>query len=193
MPLETKVPTRKEWQAIKKRHSVPDGIAKVSIGDSLDKFHKSFKPLKPANASANFKDTKQLVKDLGIYVEALGNRQLSFAKIVRSEVADHVIAHLAALDHGIPAYKEYPKKHKAAVQALKGFIAGSLPRADAIDAVGAVAKVCELVALLDKSETWEKRERLVFDLANELRGSRDAAYYRGVAEKCLKAFEDLKP
>jgi hypothetical protein len=59
------VPTREQWQKLRDTAKVPRGAAKVSIGDSLAKVHKS---LGLATVSANQKDTDQLIKNLDVYL-----------------------------------------------------------------------------------------------------------------------------
>jgi len=44
MKYDFPIPTRAEWQKIRDGAKVPKGAAKVSIGDAIEKAHKTFTP-----------------------------------------------------------------------------------------------------------------------------------------------------
>jgi hypothetical protein len=72
--------TRGDWQKKRDAAKVPKGAAKVSIGDSIEKVHKSFGP---ATLGANIKDTEQLIKNLDAYTDATKAKYPNFQAEVK--------------------------------------------------------------------------------------------------------------
>ncbi len=170
------IPTRKQWQELKKADQVPTGAAKVSIGDSIEKFHKSYKSLKPTTAAANLKDTKQLIKDLEVYVAALKAKKThaAFANKVEKNVRGAAALHLERLEAGMAAFKRYPTVHKETAKTLKLFSELSAKRSDALNAVVDLLELCEKVDGADRAGTWsEKRVAFLEKMVNQLKLKND--------------------
>jgi hypothetical protein len=98
------IPTREEWRKLRDAAKVPRGAAKVSIGDSLAKVHKSYGL---ATASANAKDTDQLIKDLDAYVVTIKKKYPNFEPIVQKQVKDKAQSHKLVLDEVFKAKRDY--------------------------------------------------------------------------------------
>jgi hypothetical protein len=88
------IPTRAEWQKLRDGAKVPKGAAKVSIGDSIEKAHKTFTP---GTISANVKATEQLIKDLDAYIAATKTKYPGFESVVKDKVRKKAASHLTFL------------------------------------------------------------------------------------------------
>lgn len=111
MPYQMGIPTRAAWQKLRDNAKVPKGAAKVSIGDSIEKVHKSFQP---TSLSVNIADTKKLIANLESYIKDTKTKHPKFEAVVRADVLNKATAHLAFLDSVIAAQMAYYNHYSAA-------------------------------------------------------------------------------
>jgi hypothetical protein len=116
MPYTMPIPTRAQWQAIRDGAHVPKGAAKVSVGDSIEKVHKSFKP---DTISANLKDTETLITNLDSYINATKVKYPAFEAVVKDKVRKKVVNHQAFLKDIVKAKTEYYPRYNEATEMYK--------------------------------------------------------------------------
>ncbi len=109
---EMPVPTRGEWQQLRDGAHVKKGAAKVSIGDSIEKVHKSFAPDKVAT---NIADTQKLVNNLDSYMNDTKAKYPAFQDKVKT-VRKHAANHLAFMQDMQKAKNLYPTRYATALQ-----------------------------------------------------------------------------
>jgi hypothetical protein len=117
--MDTVLWTRDEWRKARADKSkngvaVPQGAAKVSIGDALDKFHKAnAKGIQPGEVAA-----KELKKDLVVYLTAVKAKYPQWHKRVEGQLTalDNYLDSVAAVEKSKLAY---PAAQKAALNDVK--------------------------------------------------------------------------
>ena len=105
---KTKVPTRAQWQTLRDKSGGKKGLAKVSIGKSLDKFHATLaKASKTDDVKAVTDVMASLEKDLNTYAAAVQKKYNELASTVKREMISPLKAYKKALsDIAAKAYKE---------------------------------------------------------------------------------------
>jgi hypothetical protein len=86
---ENKVPTRKQWRTLRDKAGGKKGMAKVSIGKSLDNFHAAAGKVKtPDDIAAVSKAMTALKKDLKAYFDEISKDKSNdkLAKVVKTDV-----------------------------------------------------------------------------------------------------------
>lgn len=116
MPYKNPIPSREVWQKLRDTNKVAKGAAKVSIGDSIAKVHKSFAP---DTISTNLKDTEQLIKDLDVYIAAIKKKYPDFETIVNDKVKKKAQSHERFLNDIVKAKTEYYPRYKEANETWK--------------------------------------------------------------------------
>ena len=125
MPYKNPIPTREQWQKLRDDNHVPKGAAKVSIGDSIAKAHKSFTF---ATIQANQKDTQQLINDLDSYIAATKKKYPAFEAVVKDKVKKKAESHLTFLNDIVKAKIEYSPRYTEAMNAFKALDNGGTPK-----------------------------------------------------------------
>lgn len=113
------IPTRAQWQKIRDDAKVPKGAAKVSVGDAIEKVHKSFKP---TSIAANKTDTQKLLDVLDSYIKTVKAKYPAFETVFNTKVKDKATRHMAFLDDIIKARTEYSPRYQAVANAYKAYI-----------------------------------------------------------------------
>ena len=64
------IPNRKEWQSLKKKYDIKEGLAKVNMGKAFDDFTKAFDKYQKKDPKQVLKALDKLEKDFSVYVAA---------------------------------------------------------------------------------------------------------------------------
>lgn len=117
MPLYTMlIPSRTDWQKLRDGNHVPKGATKVSIGDAIEKVHKSYSL---ANLTNHKKDVEKLIADLITYAASVKKKYPAFEPIVNTKVKKKADDHLKLIKDIITAKAQYPQHYAEAVQVWK--------------------------------------------------------------------------
>jgi hypothetical protein len=157
MPYKNPIPTREEWQKLRDNAKVPKGAAKVSIGDSIAKVHKSFTP---DTVSANVKDTEQLIANLDAYINQTKAKYPAFEAIVKTKVRKQAANHLSFLKDIVRARTEYYPRYTAAMNAYKEVKAGKAKPKAIADKLEQLRGCVDAFALFDSKWTERKKQIL---------------------------------
>jgi len=156
MPYKNPIPTREEWQKIRDNAKVPKGAAKVSIGDSIAKVHKTFTP---TTVSANVKDTEQLITNLDAYTNQTKTKYPAFEAIVKTKVRKPAAAHLAFLKDIVKARVEFNPRYTAALNAYKDVKAGKAQPKAIASKLEQLRGCVDAFVLFDPS--WQDRKKQI--------------------------------
>jgi hypothetical protein len=180
------IPKREDWQKIRDGAKVPKGAAKVSIGDSLDKVHKSFTP---DTISANEKATEQLIKDLDVYIAAIKPKYASFEAVVKDRVRKKAVSHLAFVKDIVKARVEYYPRYSEAQETYKSLKGGAGKPKDLAAKLQRLKGCVDAFALIDAH--WEaKRPKVqsMFQICDSVPALSDT--HKGALDAL---FTELKP
>ena len=147
--------TRSDWQKKRDTAKVPKGAAKVSIGDSIEKVHKSFGP---NTLSANIKDTDQLVKNLDAYMNETKTKYPGFqaeVKKVRLVAKGHLDT-MKSIEEARVAY--YPR-YSAMVETYKKVKNDQLKADKLADAIEKVRGCVAAFSMIDPK--WMAKQQMV--------------------------------
>ena len=146
------IPTRDQWQKLRNDAKVPKGAAKVSIGDAVEKAHKSFTP---DTIGANAKATEQLIKDLDVYTAAIKAKYPAFETIVKDKVRKKAVSHLAFVRDIEKARGEYYPRYNEARETFKGLKNGTGKPKDLAAKLQRLKGCVDAFALIDPH--WEAK------------------------------------
>jgi hypothetical protein len=106
----------KERDGLKTNQKVPQGAAKVSMGDALDKFHKqSAKGAKEGKAAA-----ADLQRTIDVYLKAIQAKYPKFHKRIQDRLLGFELKnYLAEVANVANAVKLYPPRHAKAIEEMQ--------------------------------------------------------------------------
>ncbi|MGB0127144.1 MAG: hypothetical protein WBP72_05835 [Rhodocyclaceae bacterium] len=136
------VPTRSAWRRQRDAANVSKGAAKVSIGDALDEFHKSWNARK---LDGNLIDTRQLLASLDTYVATIRKKNPKFASEVE-KIRRKVDVHKGILEDVVKAKTSY---YPTYAEIAKGFVKVKLRAADAPTPKDLTPAITKLKGLID--------------------------------------------
>jgi hypothetical protein len=110
------IPSRTDWQKLRDTNHVPKGATKVSIGDAIEKAHKSYS-LK--NIATHKKDVEKLIADLITYAASIKKKYPVFEPIVNTKVKKKADDHLKLINDIVTAKTQYPQHYADAAQVWK--------------------------------------------------------------------------
>jgi len=147
--------TRGDWQKKRDAAKVPKGAAKVSIGDSLEKVHKSFGP---TTLSANIKDTEQLLKNIDAYMDATKTKYPNFQADVK-KIRLVVKGHLDTMKSIQEARVAYYPRYSAMVETYKAVRDGTKKPEKLASAIEGVRGCVAAMAMIDPH--WMAKQQMV--------------------------------
>jgi hypothetical protein len=189
------VPTRSAWRRQRDAANVSKGAAKVSIGDALDEFHKSWNARK---LDGNLIDTRQLLASLDTYVATIRKKNPKFASDVE-KIRRKVDVHKGVLEDVVKAKTSY---YPTYAEIAKGFLKVKTRAADAPtpkDLTPAITKlkgIIDTMGLVDSS--WEEKQKTMRGLFGNFDGGNMKAWRKSddddsVVQDIEKKLEALKP
>lgn len=156
MKYDFPIPTRAEWQKLREAAKVPKGAAKVSIGDSIEKVHKSFTP---ETISANVKDTELLITNIDAYINQTKAKYAAFEAVVKTKVRKPAANHLAFLKDYVKARTEYYPRYAATVKAHDAVLKGTGKPKDIASALEQLRGCVDTFGMVDPK--WTARQQMV--------------------------------
>lgn len=147
------VPTRQEWQKLRDSNKVPKGSAKVSIGDSLDAFHKSFGL---DTMSKHQQATVHLIRDTDLYLAAVKTKYPAFAVVVAREVRKKAETHKRFVDDQIKAKTEFYPRYSVVIEVCKRLDAGQATPKDVAKSLERLLGCAAAFAFVDPVK-WDPR------------------------------------
>jgi hypothetical protein len=110
------VPTRQQRQQLRDRNKVPQGAAKVSIGDDIEAMRKTFGL---STMSKHQAATAQLLKDLDLYIATVKKKYPAFEQIVTKELKRKAEGHKRFVDDQLKAKTEFYPRYSAVQEPYK--------------------------------------------------------------------------
>jgi hypothetical protein len=85
------IPNRKEWQNLKKKYKIEQGLAKVNMGKAFDSFTQTFDKFQKKDPKKVLKALDKLKKDLASYTEAAKKKKVDGQFLAELEKIDKQI------------------------------------------------------------------------------------------------------
>ncbi|MCC6590422.1 MAG: hypothetical protein IT168_27265 [Bryobacterales bacterium] len=149
------VPTRAEWQTLRNNAKVPKGATKVSLGDAIEKVHKTFSL---STISANIADTTKLIQAATTYAAEVAKKHPGFDKTVTDKVKKKAELHLAFVKDIMKAKTEYYPRYSAVATAYKDVKAGNGQPKTIASKLEQLRGCVDAFSLVDTK--WESRGKL---------------------------------
>jgi hypothetical protein len=163
--FEVLVPDRKAWVDLRTKAKVEKGVAKPSIGDDLEKVHKSWGW---KTMSAHEKDVKKLQADITVYIDTLkkkGGKYATFATTVETKVQKRANKQLEFVETVLGQKADYYGLYKAVLDEQKAARTGSSK---------ALVKACEKLlgavgpfSMVDPP-MWDKQRQALTKIKSEI-------------------------
>lgn len=184
---EMPIPTRQQWQKLRDRNKVPAGIAKASIGDSIDSVHKTFTL---ATMSKHQQAVIQLLRDADSYLVVVKKRFPAFEQTVTRELRKPADAHRRFVEDQLKAKIEFYPRYQAVIESYRKASSGKAGPKDVAKALERLLGCAAAFALID-STRWDPRRQGINRVMSEFeRATAITAGHRKVLEQLLA---DLKP
>lgn len=149
------IPTRAEWQTLRNNAKVAKGATKVSLGDAIEKAHKTFSL---STVSANLADTTKLIQAATTYAAEIAKKHPGFDKTVNDKVKKKAESHLAFVKDIVKAKTKYYPRYSAVVTAYKDVKAGKAQPKAIASKLEQMRGCVDAFALVDTK--WEARSKL---------------------------------
>lgn len=140
------IPTRADWRKIRDDQKVPKGAAKVSVGDALDKVHKSFS-LKTISAHIN--DLNTLDITMGMYTESIKTKYPKFPAVVKSKVLGPLKTHKEAMNEIVLQKTKWYPSHSAFMKQMELVKGGKASAKTLVPKLAPIMKIMETYAQID--------------------------------------------
>ena len=140
------IPTRADWRKIRDEQKVPKGAAKVSVGDTLDKVHKSFS-LKTLSVHINDLHTLDIV--MGMYTESIKTKYPKFPAVIKTKVLTPLKTHRDTMNEIVLQKTKWYPSHSAFMKQMELVKAGQASAKTLVPKLAPIMKIMESYAQMD--------------------------------------------
>lgn len=125
VPEKHAIPNRKQWQKLRDAAGGKSGDAKVSVGDTLDSFHKALdKAQKADDLKLVNNEINKLTKVVDAYIAQVGKKNKDLAKVVKDKIKfplqDFIANCSDSKSDGDKGQEDTKKQMAAAIKGVKG-------------------------------------------------------------------------